>query len=176
MSEASTEAISEYILEGIKKSPSNLSNNKLAIQPSIDSQHSVKSGTERRQSNSTLKSSITGNGTSSNGQWYVAVYDFQAVESTDLSLKIGDRIWVTGKQYTSNHMFDSINFFQFLPETKDEWWHGSVEGRSGIFPANYVQRASNTPLSSTAPTEVGIDSGNPAHSLSQQHSLIHLQE
>lgn len=99
------EVLSEYILEGVKKSPSNLSNNKLATQPSIDSQHSVKSGTERRQSNSTLKSPITGNGTSSNGQWYVAVYDFQAVEPTDLSLKIGDRIWVTGRQCTFNNSY-----------------------------------------------------------------------
>lgn len=122
---------------------------KLSSQQSTESQHSNKNGADRRQSavsntSATLQSpaAIAGNnGTSNgdtNGQWYVAVYDFQAVESTDLSLKIGDRILVT--------------------ESKDEWWHGTVDGRTGIFPANYVQKASNTPLSSTAPSNVGTDS------------------
>lgn len=55
----------------------------------------------------------------------MALYDFQAVEPTDLDLRAGDRILVT----------ESIN----------EWWKGTCNGRSGIFPANYVQKCS--PLS-----------------------------
>ena len=51
-----------------------------------------------------------------------ALYQFDAVETTDLSLKPGDRIWVT--------------------DQKDQWWRGTSEGRTGIFPANYVQKAS----------------------------------
>ncbi|KAI6175845.1 BMA-ITSN-1, isoform a [Aphelenchoides bicaudatus] len=132
---------------GVKKSASNLSN-KLANQQSTESQQSAKNGADRRQSaisntSATLQSpaATTGNGTSngSAGEWYVAVYEFQAVEATDLSLKVGDRIWVT--------------------DTKDEWWTGTVDGRSGIFPANYVQKSSATPLSSTAPTGIGTDLG-----------------
>ncbi|KAH7731039.1 ITSN-1 protein [Aphelenchoides avenae] len=55
------------------------------------------------------------------GEWYVALYQFDAVETTDLALRPGDRILVT--------------------ETKDEWWKGTIGERSGIFPANYVQKA-----------------------------------
>jgi hypothetical protein len=104
----------------VKKSASGLSN-KFSNQKSTESQHSNKNGADRRQSaisntSATIQPPATGNGTSNgdtNGQWYVAVYDFQAVEATDLSLKVGDRIWVT--------------------ENKDEWWHGSVDGRNGKF-------------------------------------------
>ncbi|VDM43764.1 unnamed protein product [Toxocara canis] len=56
----------------------------------------------------------------SDGEWYIALYDFKASEPTDLELKAGDRILVT--------------------ETSDDWWRGTCEGRSGIFPANYVQK------------------------------------
>lgn len=123
-----------------------MSNNKWANQASTESHHSAKNGVDRRASatSGTAASlqSPTNNGTSngSNGEWYVAVYEFQAVETTDLSLKVGDRIWVT--------------------ETKDDWWHGTVDGRNGIFPGNYVQRASHTPLSSTAPSNIATGSGN----------------
>lgn len=56
------------------------------------------------------------------GEWYVAMYQFDAVEPTDLSLKPGDII----------HVF----------EAKDEWWKGTCNKKKGIFPANYVQKAS----------------------------------
>lgn len=29
-----------------------------------------------------------------------------------------------------------------MTDQKEQWWRGTCEGRSGIFPANYVQRAS----------------------------------
>jgi hypothetical protein len=113
----------------------------LSNQASIESHGSGKNGVDRRASSTSATIQSPNNGTSNGakGEWYVAVYEFHAVEPTDLSLKVGDRIWVT--------------------ENKDDWWHGTVDGKSGIFPGNYVQRASNTPLSSTAPTEIGPDSG-----------------
>lgn len=57
---------------------------------------------------------------STSGEWYVALYDFQAMEPTDLDLHAGDRIFVT--------------------ETINEWWKGTCNGRTGIFPENYVQK------------------------------------
>ncbi|OZC07366.1 hypothetical protein X798_05594 [Onchocerca flexuosa] len=57
---------------------------------------------------------------STSGEWYVALYDFKAMEPTDLDLHAGDRILVT--------------------ETINEWWKGTCNGRTGIFPANYVQK------------------------------------
>lgn len=63
------------------------------------------------------------------GEWYVAIYQFDAVEPTDLSLKPGDLILVT--------------------EARDEWWKGTCNGKAGIFPANYVQKTSSA--TETAP-------------------------
>ncbi|KII86380.1 hypothetical protein PLICRDRAFT_43970 [Plicaturopsis crispa FD-325 SS-3] len=54
----------------------------------------------------------------------IAVYDFRAVEPGDLSFKKGDVITVTTKS-------DSV----------DDWWRGTVDGREGIFPANFVELA-----------------------------------
>uniref|UniRef100_A0A158P7B9 SH3 domain-containing protein n=1 Tax=Angiostrongylus cantonensis TaxID=6313 RepID=A0A158P7B9_ANGCA len=62
--------------------------------------------------------------------WYVAMFNFDAVEPTDLSLKVGDRIMVL--------------------ECKDDWWRGRCNGREGIFPANYVQKC-DTPTGATIP-------------------------
>lgn len=53
-------------------------------------------------------------------EWCIAMYDFQASEATDLELKAGDRILII--------------------EAVDDWWKGTCNGRTGIFPANYVQR------------------------------------
>lgn len=58
------------------------------------------------------------------GEWYIALYDFAAPEENDLRFAIGDRIWVT--------------------ETRDDWWKGTLNGREGIFPANYVVKAGET--------------------------------
>lgn len=76
---------------------------------------------------------------SPSGEWYVALYPFVAVESNDLELKFGDRIWVT--------------------ETNGEWWKGSANNKTGIFPSNYVQKESEanlnaqSPLAETAPAK-----------------------
>jgi len=52
----------------------------------------------------------------------VAIYDFNAVESGDLSFSKGDVIIITQKSDSSN-----------------DWWTGKNRGRQGIFPANFVE-------------------------------------
>ncbi|KAJ8507369.1 hypothetical protein ONZ45_g10254 [Pleurotus djamor] len=52
----------------------------------------------------------------------VALYDFHAVESGDLSFSKGDVIIITKKS-------DSV----------DDWWRGKAQGTEGIFPANFVE-------------------------------------
>jgi len=52
----------------------------------------------------------------------VAMYDFNAVESGDLSFSKGDVIIITQKSDSSN-----------------DWWKGKIRGRQGIFPANFVE-------------------------------------
>jgi len=47
------------------------------------------------------------------------LYNFQGEDDTELSFKKGDVIVVTGKQ--------------------GEWWEGELNGKKGLFPANYVQ-------------------------------------
>lgn len=54
----------------------------------------------------------------------IALYDFNAVESGDLGFKKGDIVTVTKKS-------DSV----------DDWWTGKLNGREGIFPANFVELA-----------------------------------
>jgi hypothetical protein len=66
-----------------------------------------------------------------------ALYQFDAVEPTDLSLKPGDRICVL--------------------DQKDQWWRGTCEGRTGIFPANYVQKA--TEIASAANNDGVMSNG-----------------
>ena len=71
-----------------------------------------------------------------NGEWYVALWAFDAVEPTDLSIKPGDRIWVIDQQ--------------------EQWWKGVLNGQTGIFPATYVEKvpAGNESKSSNASTTV----------------------
>ena len=50
-----------------------------------------------------------------------AIYDYTAVTPEELSIAEGDVIKVT----------DALD---------SDWWTGEVGGRSGTFPANYVER------------------------------------
>ncbi|KAI8877427.1 hypothetical protein K501DRAFT_278482 [Backusella circina FSU 941] len=50
----------------------------------------------------------------------VALYDFEAVNTEELNIKQGDTIIVTKKDDSG-------------------WWEGTLNGHSGIFPANYVE-------------------------------------
>jgi len=52
----------------------------------------------------------------------VALFDYQAKEPGDLSFKRGDIIVITEKSNCA-----------------EDWWTGHVDGRSGLFPANFVQ-------------------------------------
>jgi len=52
----------------------------------------------------------------------IALYNFDAVEGGDLSFKKGQVITITQKT-----------------DKTDDWWTGKVEGREGIFPANFVE-------------------------------------
>ncbi|KAI9488339.1 hypothetical protein BDB00DRAFT_888659 [Zychaea mexicana] len=51
-----------------------------------------------------------------------ALYDFNGEQGGDLSFREGDIITITEKS-----------------GSQDDWWTGTVGGRKGIFPANYVQ-------------------------------------
>ncbi|XP_074394258.1 SH3 domain-containing YSC84-like protein 1 isoform X1 [Zonotrichia albicollis] len=55
-----------------------------------------------------------------------ALYSFEGQQPGDLTFKAGDRITVTTK---TNSQFD--------------WWEGTIGGKTGIFPANYVAISNN---------------------------------
>ncbi|KAG0188036.1 hypothetical protein DFQ28_005464 [Apophysomyces sp. BC1034] len=52
-------------------------------------------------------------------EYVVAIYDFEAVNAEELDIQVGDKILVTKKDDSG-------------------WWEGVVNGKTGIFPANYV--------------------------------------
>ncbi|KAK7064559.1 DUF500-domain-containing protein [Favolaschia claudopus] len=52
----------------------------------------------------------------------IALYDFGAVQSGDLSFSKGDIVIITKRS-----------------DSTDDWWTGTLEGRKGIFPANFVE-------------------------------------
>ncbi|KAH6896450.1 hypothetical protein BKA70DRAFT_755148 [Coprinopsis sp. MPI-PUGE-AT-0042] len=54
------------------------------------------------------------------GEWAEALYDYDSVEAGDLKIKEGQRVLVTER-------------------SSDDWWTGEVNGKSGLFPASYVQ-------------------------------------
>ncbi|KAI9320844.1 hypothetical protein BX666DRAFT_1911898 [Dichotomocladium elegans] len=51
-----------------------------------------------------------------------ALYDYNGEQEGDLSFREGDMITIVEKS-----------------DSQDDWWTGSLHGRKGIFPANYVQ-------------------------------------
>jgi len=55
-------------------------------------------------------------------QYVTAIYDFEGQSEGDLAFREGDRIKVIKKT-----------------DSMDDWWDGEVNGRVGVFPANYVQ-------------------------------------
>ncbi|KAJ6604253.1 hypothetical protein DFH09DRAFT_1242291 [Mycena vulgaris] len=52
----------------------------------------------------------------------IALYDFQAAQPGDLSFAKGDIVVITKRS-----------------ESTDDWWTGTLDGRKGIFPANFVE-------------------------------------
>lgn len=57
-----------------------------------------------------------------NMQYVTAVFDFEGQGGEDLAFREGDRIRVVRKT-----------------ESTDDWWTGELRGKTGSFPANYVQ-------------------------------------
>jgi len=55
------------------------------------------------------------------GFYVKAMWDLNTQEEADLSFRKGDLILILGKEYK-------------------DWWKGSLEGRTGLVPANYVER------------------------------------
>ncbi|KAF8499111.1 BAR-domain-containing protein [Russula emetica] len=54
--------------------------------------------------------------------YVVALYDFSAQADGDLDFKVGDRIEVVERT-----------------DSAEDWWTGRLDGRTGVFPGNYVQ-------------------------------------
>ncbi|CCF57430.1 hypothetical protein KAFR_0C04400 [Kazachstania africana CBS 2517] len=78
---------------------------------------SEKSGADRAAS-----SRVDAPSSSSNAPKAVALYSFAGEESGDLPFRKGDVITILKKS-----------------ESQNDWWTGRVNGREGIFPANYVE-------------------------------------
>ncbi|CRL03448.1 CLUMA_CG016510, isoform A [Clunio marinus] len=70
--------------------------------------------------------------TNLSGERYVACYPYQSAEAGDLVFEAGEEVLVVKKD--------------------GDWWTGVIGNRSGIFPANYVQPADNTSMSTTTTT------------------------
>ncbi|XP_060090691.1 SH3 domain-containing YSC84-like protein 1 [Heteronotia binoei] len=66
-------------------------------------------------------SSATVGNSCANSMMATAIYPFEGQQPGDLSFKAGDQIKITTK---TDSQFD--------------WWEGCLQGRTGIFPANYV--------------------------------------
>ncbi len=58
--------------------------------------------------------------TSTRGKSATAIYDYEAAEDNEINFVTGDTI-------------TEIDF------VSDDWWSGTVRGRTGLFPGNYVQ-------------------------------------
>ncbi len=54
------------------------------------------------------------------GEWYVSTFPFEQMEAGDLAFSSGERLLVLQKD--------------------GDWWTGKIGDRTGIFPANYVQK------------------------------------
>merc|ERR1719399_2420592 len=55
-----------------------------------------------------------------------ALYDYAAGDDDELSFKAGDEIIITTKRPSGE-------------DEDEEWWKGVIDGRTGIFPSNYVE-------------------------------------
>ena len=68
--------------------------------------------------------SSTGNRTTNSKRCKV-LFSYQPAHEDELELKVEDVV-------------------EFLGEVEDGWWRGAVNGRSGVFPSNFVEMVSNT--------------------------------
>ncbi|KAH9513279.1 Intersectin 1 (SH3 domain protein) [Bulinus truncatus] len=78
---------------------------------------------------------VTNTSSDAQGELYVAMYTYSSDEPSDLNFNEGDIINVT------------------VTSGNGDWWTGSIDGRTGIFPSNYVKKL-DIQLSNTVTTSV----------------------
>ena len=64
-----------------------------------------------------------------------ALYDYQAADTDELSLRAGDVVELLSKGEASNRLIANDPF----PADASGWWCGRLNGQEGLFPGNYVQ-------------------------------------
>jgi len=67
----------------------------------------------------------------------IALHGFDAILPTDLAFQQGDVIWVTNQKDPG-------------------WWEGTLNGKSGVFPANYVAIEGVGPAVESVPLEIQV--------------------
>lgn len=71
---------------------------------------------------------------STNAEYVEVLYNYAAQQPEDLSLTVGDKV-------------------QVLEHTSPDWWRGTCNGRTGMFPSNYVKPTFDArPAPSPAPS------------------------
>jgi hypothetical protein len=70
-------------------------------------------------------------------QTATAQYDYEAAEDNELSFPDGAKITNVVSISGSNSFDRRADPLQEFPD--DDWWFGEYNGKSGLFPANYVQ-------------------------------------
>jgi len=99
----------------------------MAIQMSLneEKQKETQKQEQKQPETPSLYYSTLQNSVSSGGRQAKALYDFEAAEDNELTFKTGDLIT--------------------LIETSDaNWWEGELNGKTGLFPSNFVEAIANT--------------------------------
>lgn len=89
----------------------------------------------------------------SNSVYARALYDFDSTEANILPLREGELVLVTERR-------------------DDGWWGGVANGRSGFFPANYVEITDNAAAAASTPTGGYAEAADTVHSGHSGKSLV----